>query len=72
MAVTFWETIRGQRLADTLIRELPKLMNKKTQYTETLPDHEVHSFLEKRIGSGDRYVAHFKNEGFTTVIMEKQ
>ncbi|MBR5193043.1 MAG: hypothetical protein IKW37_01295 [Bacteroidaceae bacterium] len=72
MAITFWETIRGQRLADTLIKELPKLVKTKTQYTETLPDDDVHSFLGERIGSGDRYVAHFKNGGFTTVIMEKQ
>lgn len=72
MAITFWETIRGQRLADTLIKELPKLVRPKTQYTETLPDDDVHSFLGERVGSGDRYVAHFTNGGFTTVIMEKQ
>lgn len=71
MAINFWETIRGTRLADTLIRELPKLTKAKTQYTETMPDNDVHSFLENRIGSGDRYVAHFKNDGYTTVIMEK-
>ena len=72
MAVTFWETIRGTRLADTLIKELPKLTKQKKQYTETIPDHDVHTFLEERTGAGDRYVAHFTNGGFTTVIMEKQ
>lgn len=36
--LTFWETRRGMQLADTLIRELPKLTKKKevVQYAATL------------------------------------
>lgn len=71
MSVTFWETMRGQRLADVLTRELPKLTKNK-QYTESMTDDKVHLFLEERVAAGDRYINHFSFNGTTTVIMEKK
>lgn len=72
MSLTFWDTIRGNHLADILIRELPKLTKKKAQYAETMADAEVPAFLAERIGAGERYINHFSYNGETTVIMEKQ
>lgn len=40
MAVTFWDTIRGTRLADTLIRELPKLTERRKQHAVTYDKDE--------------------------------
>lgn len=71
MSVTFWDTIKGQQLAEILIRELPKLTNSKEQYTENLPDEEVHYFLEKKLKAGKRYIGHYSYGGMTTIIMEK-
>lgn len=71
MSVTFWDTIKGQQLAEILIRELPKLTNSKEQYTENMPDEEVHYFLEKKLKAGERYIGHYSYGGMITIIMEK-
>ena len=35
MGLTFWDTVRGVRLADTLIHELPELTREKKQVVKT-------------------------------------
>lgn len=48
--LTFWETRRGMQLADTLIRELPKLTKKKevVQYAATLKCEDVCCYIKMR------------------------
>lgn len=70
--MTFWDTILGQQLAKTLIKELPKLTAKPKQYTQTIEDDKVQEFLEERVQAGDRYISHFSHHGKTTVVMEKR
>lgn len=49
--MTFWDTVRGTRLADTLTRELPKLTKKrdKKQKIMVLDSPEE---IQKKIDSG--------------------
>ena len=52
--LTFWETRRGMQLADTLIRELPKLTKKKevVQYAATLKCEDVHEYICRKLETG--------------------
>ena len=72
--LTFWETRRGMQLADTLIRELPKLTKKKevVQYAATLKCEDVHEYICRKLVTGSRFVGvvNTKN-GQLTVIMEQ-
>lgn len=72
--LTFWETRRGMQLADTLIRELPKLTKKKevVQYAATLKCEDVHEYICRKLETGFRFVGvvNTKN-GQLTVIMEQ-
>ena len=68
----FWNTMKGQQLAEILIRELPKLTKGKEQYIETMKPCNVHRFLNERIKAGDRYVGQHTYDGLTTIIMEKK
>lgn len=70
--MTFWDTILGNQLAKTLIRELPKLTKQKKQYSVTIPNNKVHEVLEDKIKAGERYVGHFSCGDKTTIIMEKE
>ena len=56
--LTFWETRRGMQLADTLIRELPKLTKKKevVQYAATLKCEDVHEYICRKLETGSRFV----------------
>ena len=72
--LTFWETRRGMQLADTLIRELPKMTKKKevVQYAATLKCEDVHEYICRKLETGSRFVGvvNTKN-GQLTVIMEQ-
>ena len=68
--VSFWETVRGTRLADVLTRELPKLTAKKEQHIVQVLDHEDLADLEKSLEKGARVVTSFVLEGTTYVIVE--
>lgn len=76
MGMTFWDTVRGHQLADTLIRELPK-MNKrngvKRQELVYMTDTDKDLYLQKALSEdGCRAVTSFVNaEGFSVVIIEK-
>ena len=55
MSLTFWDTVRGTRLADTLIRELPKLTGKKHQIVEMYSADNliaVKKEMEKKLEEG--------------------
>lgn len=48
--LTFWDTIRGHEMADTLIRELPKLnknMNRR-QYVDEYPQNYAKDDMLKK------------------------
>lgn len=70
MSVTFWDTIKGQQLAEILIRELPKLTKGTQQYAKSIKDDEVHEFLNRKLDAGERYINHYSHGGRTTIIME--
>lgn len=47
--MNFWDTVLGNRLAETLIRTLPDLtekLAKKEQYGALVPNDEVISYME--------------------------
>ena len=71
MSLTFWETIRGRNLADTLINNLPKIAEKRKQYTMVLKEDEVISYVRIAITEGERYVSHYKYGNEVMLIMEK-
>lgn len=79
MSLNFWDTVRGNNLADTIIRELPKitefLKNKeeKEQFIVSLPRNEVHSFIADQLAMGRRYMDSIDGDnGNVSVIIEKQ
>lgn len=79
MSLNFWDTVRGNNLADTIIRELPKitefLKNKeeKEQFIVSLPRNEVHSFIADQLAMGRRYLDSIDGDnGNVSVIIEKQ
>ena len=80
MSLNFWETVRGNHLADTLIRELPKITDllkgkeeEKEQFIVSLPRNEVHSFIADQLAMGRRYLDSIDGDnGNVSVIIEKQ
>lgn len=68
---TFWDSVNGQQLAGIMKSALIKLSTDKRQYTKKMRDIEVSDYIIAQIESGGRYVGHFSNAGYTTVIMEK-
>lgn len=52
----FWETVRGVRLAETLIYTLPELVKEHLQETVRVPAKEAADIVEAKIKDGKRYV----------------
>ena len=71
MSLTFWDTVRGRNLADALISNLPKIAEKRKQYTMVLKEDEVISYVRIAITEGERYVGHYKCGNEVMLIMEK-
>lgn len=63
--MTFWDTVRGHQLADTLIRTLPKLEksldaiagNKKKQRANIVYKEQLQKFLNDEFESGRKLVS---------------
>lgn len=73
--LTFWETVRGMELGDTLIRELPKLTEraKIKQTTITIgPDEDLADTIKMYIGRGLIYKDRIqtKNGGYLLIFEE--
>ncbi|MDD3362685.1 MAG: hypothetical protein PHW34_13535 [Hespellia sp.] len=66
--MSFWDTVKGNNLADVLLSTLPQL-TAETQYVVTLKDVAVEKFLREKVSAGEKYVNHFSYEGRTTIIM---
>lgn len=67
----FWQTIRGVELAETLIRNLPKLTAKKIQRIMTVDNSEDLEKLQEALKSGERVVTSISVDGHTHVVLEK-
>ena len=70
--LNFWETVRGTRLADTLIRELPKLAAKNKQRIMLVNDSESVMDLREALEDGERIVTSFQIGDSTYVVLEKE
>lgn len=73
--LTFWETVKGMELADTLIRELPKLTEraKIKQTTITIgPEEELADAIKMYIDRGLIYKDRIqtKNGGYLLIFEE--
>lgn len=72
----FWNTVLGNRLAETLIRTLPDLtekLAKKEQYGALVPNDEVVSYIDARLQTGERFVTSMPGgDCHTYVIMEER
>lgn len=71
--LSFWDTMLGQRLAETLNRELPRLNRKKEQYTKLIKEEQAVAYIETEITAGNRFISHVKDAetGYVLIIMEK-
>ena len=71
--LSFWDTMLGQRLAETLNRELPRLNRKKEQYTKLIKEEQAVAYIETEIAAGNHFIGHVKDAetGYVLIIMEK-
>lgn len=75
--MNFWDTIRGTRLADTIIRCLPKIAEEKKQYTKQLRPSQrsflddIESAINKEIKEGSRFVNSVSTEHGVVLVFEK-
>lgn len=70
--MVFWDTVKGHALADTLIRCLPALAERKTQYLVEASTEELKKIIETQIKEGsvlvqaipvnDKYLCVFNKE----------
>lgn len=79
----FWNTVRGVQLADTLIRELPRLEGPKEQILVTIENNPTRDMsgreisrslerLEEAMERGYRIVTSFPmGMGHTVIVMER-
>lgn len=67
--LTFWDTKRGVQLADTLIKYLPKLANKK-QYTVLTDKNQLKEIIDKELKTS-RLVNSFDTGDKIMLVFEK-
>ena len=77
MSLNFWDTLRGNNLADTLIRELPKITDllkgkeEKEQFIVTISRREVPLYIKEQLMLGRRYMDCIDvGNGDVLIIME--
>ena len=51
--LSFWDTMLGQRLAETLNQELPRLNRKKEQYTKLINEEQAVAYIETEIAAAE-------------------
>ena len=77
MGLTFWDTVRGVHLAETLTRQLPELnknlsaifLQKKEQKIEVMHFDRVYEYLCSEQESGRRLVSCIQNGSDVFVII---
>lgn len=73
MSLTFWDTVRGHQLADTLIRELPNCNEKGRQTILPLKKEQDVEDLQSELARGNKaVVTSFVVEGTTYVVTERR
>ena len=78
MGMTFWDTVRGVHLADTLTRNLPELnknlsaifLQKKEQKIEIMHFDHVYEYLCSEKNEGRRMVSCLQNGSDVIIITE--
>ena len=70
--MTFWETVRGVRLADTLISCLPKLTEDKKQFTVRLASSEASAKVEELVAKGKKYVDQIQDGTEVVLVFEEE
>ena len=71
----FWNTVLGNNLAYTLIHTLPELdekLSRKEQYGASVPADEAAPYIDKRLQTGERYIASFPDGDKIYIIMEEK
>ena len=69
MSMTFWDTVRGHHLADTLIRCLPKIANDDGQKVHRAPKTEVYDIIERLVNTGATIVSCVDNGSDEVLII---
>lgn len=72
--MSFWDTIKGNHLADILIKYLPMLCEKKKeQYYIAITDYKkIQSIIMEEIDKGNKYVAMHDDGLSKLLIFEKE
>lgn len=65
----FWNTVLGQRLAETLNYCLPKLVKEKKQYTVWCCNDELQKKIEAELAEGAKVVSMVSTQLHGTVIV---
>ena len=68
--MTFWDTVMGHHLADTLIRCLPKLTEKKQVIKRFELKSEAIEFIENEIKRGNCFGNMLEDNGVFYAIIE--
>lgn len=69
----FWNTVLGQRLAETLNSCLPKLVKEKEQFTAHCSDCDIKRIIDANLDRGAKVVSiiNTQNNG-TIIVFEKK
>lgn len=67
--MNFWNTVLGQRLAETLNYCLPKLVKEKEQYTVLSCNENLQKRIEAELAKGAKVVSMVSTANYGTVIV---
>lgn len=68
----FWETMKGNHLADVLMQCLPELAGREQYSIELLDMEKMQKYVAEHLAKGERYIQHIVNaDGTIFLIMEK-
>ena len=69
----FWNTVKGQRLADVLIQYMPSIKAKKTKQYGTYVDfYDLGNLIESEIADGAKVVSTTQFMAEVYVVFEKE
>lgn len=68
----FWNTVKGNQLADVLIQCLPELTKEKTQHIEKFQDEQkALEYIDERLMDGEKLIQVFQLDYTICIVMEK-
>lgn len=68
--MNFWDTVLGNRLAETLVRELPRLTNRE-QYCKEVAEDKVSEYIKGELDRGSLFVNAIPTGNGFLIIMER-